>query len=155
MKRSPLKRSSTPIKRTAMKQGPSKKRAALTSDRSAARSAVITRARGECEAWGIPDIEHDHRGPRLSEGCQHVHELQGGSRRAERFTDPDWCLLVCPCVNAYVSNGSPREAERRGLRVPSWAGETERDEAAVLRDQWRHGLTPIPSWWPAETSSRD
>lgn len=131
-----------------MKRGPSKKRAATAEDRAETRRTVIARDRGVCAGWGIPGVPHDHRGPTVFPDRIEVHELQGGVMRAVRFCDADWCVVTCPATNQWISNGSPREAERRGLRVPSWAGEVERDETAGLRQGWRNGGEPVPSWWP-------
>lgn len=149
-----MPRQTVPLKRTAMKRGPSVKRAGLTVARSDTRRVVIERDGGVCAGWNIPGVPHSHRYAAVPEGMQEVHELQGGIMRADRFCDPDWCVLTCSETNQWISNGSPREAERRGLRVPSWAGERERDEARELRALWRRGMEPVPSWWPESESDR-
>lgn len=125
----------------------SAKRKGLTAARSEARRTVIERDGGCCAGYGMPGVPHSHSLAIVPEGQREVHELCGGSRRAETFTDTEWLVLTCSALNSWISNGSPREAERRGLRLPSWAGTEERAEAAMLREQWRNGSEPFPSWW--------
>jgi hypothetical protein len=96
----------------------------------------------------MPGVPHSHHGPIIPDDQREVHELCGGARRAETFTDPDWLLLTCHALNQWISNGSPREAERRGLRLPSWARVEQLPEAAALRAAWTSGGTPDPPWWP-------
>lgn len=139
-----MKRASKPIAQQ------SAKRRSSTVVRSETRRVVIARDGGQCAGWGIPGCPHDHPFAIVPDGRREVHELQGGIMRNDRFCDPEWTVLTCHALNQWISNGSPREAERRGLRLPSWCGESERTEAAALRQAWRNGEQPCPSWWPTE-----
>lgn len=79
-----------------------------------------------------------------------VNELKRGSMRAQVYLDPDWCIALCPVAHGWVT-GHPVAAQVRGLQLPSHATAAQLAESAEIRDGWRHGTNPTPSWLTPET----
>lgn len=151
-RRTPLKRSGPPARtrlRSTRKPLPrvSARRDAERSERDACRRFVIERDGGRCQGWGIDGVPHDHATAYVEPGREAVHEITGGAHRSTAYLVPDLCVTTCWATNGWISNGSPREAERRGLRVPLGASPAMCAEAETLRTRWRAGETPNPSWF--------
>lgn len=149
MKRTGIKRSSPDKIREWQRKSrrpiprQSAKRAATNTARAAVRHFAIDRDRG-CVAEGIDSVPHGRIGDRA---WLDVHELAGGSRRHETFLLVEWTICLCPLTHDWVTE-HPLAAERRGLRLPSYADDGLLEEAALLRSLWARGVTPgFPSWW--------
>jgi hypothetical protein len=139
-----------PARRTPL-PGVSRRRTTERPERGRVRAAVIARDGGRCQAWGMAGVAHDHATAMIEPGAEEVHEVSGGSARSTAYLDPERCITLCHAVNGWVSNGSPLEAERRGLRVPVGAGPAMLAEAERLRAVWRHGGRVNPSWFTPES----
>jgi 5-methylcytosine-specific restriction endonuclease McrA len=95
------------VKRTALKQGPSKRHRVYLKEFQDARAAVVVRAHGRCEirVWDICEgrVHHIHHQLRRS---------QGGSN------DLDNLLAACNSCHTYLHQ-NPTEAYAKGWLIRS------------------------------------
>jgi hypothetical protein len=138
-----------PLKRTATKRGTKRipGRSAKAALRAPVRRAFVREvltARPYCEA--CPAVTCQASGLIRVRHAVDVHELvrrsQGGST-----LDRGNVLAVCRQCHDWIG-ANPREAERRGLSLPSWAGIAEYSESFSLRSNASRGFPINPSWWP-------
>lgn len=111
--------------------------------RSDVRQVVLARDR-RCVAEGIPGIPHGHLPGRQP---LEVHELARGAGRNTAWLDASWCIALCPVAHDWVT-AHPRDAQLKGLAVPSHSSGVRVKEAGALRDAWRtFGHAPMPTWF--------
>lgn len=115
MKRTPLKRSTVPLKRTPLKRI-SKRRQAEVPVRQAVRAEVLARD-VTCRAFaaGAPGLCWHPVGEPLD-----VHEIVRRSRWAAGYLEPSNCLAVCRGHHDWIglNDGPNGEARRLGLSAP-------------------------------------
>lgn len=85
-------------------------------------------------------------------GILEVDEIQGRGVRPGGHLVAGNTQVLCSRHHQWKTE-HPLGAQMRGLALPSWAGDDERQEAAQLRVWWAHGNATHPSWW--SDSERD
>lgn len=106
MKRTPLKRSTKPIKRTKRVNPASVKRKAQQGERRAVRRAVLER-------------DPICRYPECTAESTDAHEIHRGSMRAMTYLDIEQIKGLCRQHHDYVT-GNPQAAHDLGLALWSW-----------------------------------
>lgn len=123
----------------------SAKQRKIDAQRPYVRAAVIERDGLGCYARAlVPSVECASPNPerRLYE----LHEVVKRSRWRMGVLDPANCRLLCQAMHDWTED-HPKEAEMRGLLVPSWVGRDGLQEAVQLSLGWANGNPAHPSWW--------
>jgi len=120
-RRTPLKRTGGPKRRTRLKPVSDKRRKQLPV-REKVRQIVIARDKG-CVARNMRDVPCGQIGGRAS---LEVHEIRGGADRQATWLDPDWAVAVCPVTHSWVHD-NVKEAKKRGLLVGVKSEEARRE----------------------------
>lgn len=148
MKRTPLKRGTSQLKRSQLKN-----RSDKMSDQYVERRNIVSRLLAErtyCEAcmvWGGYDAVNGLieslvvRQKRSKDIHELVNRSQGGSILEEQNL-----LAVCrPCHSRITRD--PTTAETIGLHLESWCNQpTHYLEAERLRRDWKNGIATEPYW---------
>jgi hypothetical protein len=108
--RSPLKRSTVPLRRLTPLRKVSKKRARLLRERSKVRAFVLLRDGGCKGAAVVPSVS--------CSGPLDVHELVRRSQWREGFLHPENCVLLCRGHHDFV-HANPSSARAVGLLLRS------------------------------------
>ena len=149
MKRSPLKRGASQLKRTPLaRSGGNLARSGPVNARSTKRKAAMVE---RAKLWDVVRAEQGNRcaWPRCARDWQDLHEVHTRARSGGNITDRRIIIGLCREHNGKAGD-DPRAAECLGVVVPSWAAENDLDHAMNVAERLRlvlHQGDPQPCPW--------
>lgn len=152
LRRTPLKRGDSQLKRTPIGYRSKKTKEKYVERREIVKDLLSTNP--HCDAciiytvyerlsWSFPvgDATSVIRQNRTVDVHELVNRSQGGS-----IIDTQNLMAVCrPCHRRITTE--PKEAELLGLHLESWCNTSEHlEEAGRIRNAWKKGIATKPSW---------
>jgi hypothetical protein len=149
VKRSPLKRGTSQLKRTPLaRSGATLSRATAVNPRSKKRKAAMAE---RSKLWDVVRAEQGNQcgWPRCARPWVDLHEVHTRARSGGNITDRRIIIGLCREHNGKAGD-DPRAAECLGVVVPSWAAENDIDHTMNVAERLRlvlHQGDPQPCPW--------